>query len=48
MECQGGLAEEGDAVGQAPLGTRRYFGRLRHFHCSQQVQEHSGRPEHSE
>ena len=43
-ECRCGFAEEGDAAGLAPLGTRRRFGHLRHFHCYQQVQEHSGRP----
>lgn len=43
VECRGDLAE-GDAVGLALPGTRRCFGRLRHFHCYQQVQEHSGKP----
>jgi hypothetical protein len=39
-EFRGDLAEEGDVAGLALPVTRLYFGRLLHFHCYQQVQEH--------
>jgi hypothetical protein len=40
VACRGEPAEEGDAVGLAPLVTRRCFGHPHRFHCYRQVQEH--------